>query len=892
RLTIAGKLIHEAPTVRFGFREFAVRGSDFLLNGVPTHLRGHQIDLGWSNQIARLKELKAAGMNCFEFSGPKSHSWYGAHVYRLEQFEEALDYADENGLIAIPILPGAKQLKDRIFEPDVAKLYRQRLDKHIRRYGNHPSICLWYMHFNLAGYRWYLTPTKIDGSHKPDNQPFQTKERYSVEAQRLAMQADSRPLYHHACGNLGDIFSMNCYIGPTSPLQEREEWPAHWAGKRPFPLVACEHGLLLVPYWFRPRKFPLSEVYADEPIFDELTAKYLGRRAYDMLTPELFDLYDTGLKKPRGSRTRALVRQHPGYQKVKSLFAQHSLRSWRTYGVSGIIFNAINWDFKDSEDQPRPVMQALGRYFGDTDLFIAGPKGNWPSKDHAFVAGEAIRKQAVLLNDLTRDLPVVLDWRLLDSQGKPHASGMIQGVAGAGKATKLAFECDAPDVKTRTGFRLAVSAQEPQGTHFLTTTFALEVFPRAQPRVAAKGVLLFDPVGDTARILQEAGVTAQPLTKTSDLSAASLLIVGSQCYTDAFTTLSKQLNLDQAIQAGLSVLVFEQKMASPYGLELKEQSARRTFIAVPGHPFVDGLKAADLLNLRSESTLMEPYPEAAPETERKWPKRFFKMGNRGVVATYVYTKPHFAPFVPILECGFDLVDSPLLAAKIGAGQVVLCQVDITPRYGKDPVSTRLLHNLLAAMGGRRLSSPSSVAGTDPAARAFLQQFGIKVSATATGERQLIVVGKAPLSQEQIAAVNQGATALLLPGSSPASGLQSAEQRLFIGRPTQHPLLAGISAADLYLKQWHTMPVCLPENGWQLLIKPGILAIKPMGKGQLIACTLDPAKLAGTRGRPKALRFWNLLLANLQAPRPALRISTEATPYERNQWETIPGYINW
>ena len=285
RLTVAGKLVHAAPAVRFGFREFAVRGSEFLLNGTPTHLRGHQIDLGWADQMERLKELKAAGMNSFEFSGPKSHTWYGPHPYRLAAFEAALDYADEHGLIAIPILPDAIQLKERIFEPEVARLYRQRLDKYLRRIGNHASICLWFMHFNLAGYHWYIAPTKIDGSYKPDNQAFLTKERYAVEAQRLAQEADSRPLYHHACGNFGDIFSLNCYIGPTCPLQEREEWPARWAEKRPFPLLACEHGLMLVPYWFRPRKFPLSEVYADEPIFDELTAKYLGRRAYDLLTP-------------------------------------------------------------------------------------------------------------------------------------------------------------------------------------------------------------------------------------------------------------------------------------------------------------------------------------------------------------------------------------------------------------------------------------------------------------------------------------------------------------------------------------------------------------------------------------------------------------------------------
>ena len=57
----------------------------------------------------------------------------------------------------------------------------------------------------------------------------------------------------------------------------------------------------------------------------------------------------------------------------------------------------------------------------------------------------------------------------------------------------------------------------------------------------------------------------------------------------------------------------------------------------------------------------------------------FKWGNRGIVATYVYRKPHYSAFKPILECGFDLIQSPLLEARFGKGGVTLCQVDVTPR---------------------------------------------------------------------------------------------------------------------------------------------------------------------------------------------------------------------
>jgi beta-galactosidase len=479
----------QSPPVRFGYREFRVRGADFVLNGKPIHLRGHQIDLGWRDQFERVKQLKLAGMNAFELSGPISCDWYARTPYQEELFENILNYADEHGLPAMPILPDAKVLKQRVFEPQVAALYRRRLDKHIRRYGNHPSVVMWYMHFNLAGYPWYIAPSKIDGSYKPTDAAWVERERYALEAERIAHEIDPRPIYHHACGALGSIFTANCYIGPTSPLQERAEWPSRWAEKRLFPLMACEHCLILIPYWFRLRKFPLSEVYASEPIFDELAAKYLGRKAYDVITPELFDLYDTG-REPRSSRLMSLIRHHPGYQAVKSLVARESLRSWRTYGVSGIIFNAVNWDFFDDEGRPLPVLQALARYFGDTDMYVAGPEGDWPSKDHTFYAGETVRKQVVLINDLGRDIPCVLRWKLSDKARVNWQEGQIEALSRAGQVCFYPITFRAPSVNLRTTFTLSVEAVGEASMHFKPETFDIQVFPRAQPPAIRGKVLV------------------------------------------------------------------------------------------------------------------------------------------------------------------------------------------------------------------------------------------------------------------------------------------------------------------------------------------------------------------------------------------------------------------
>ncbi len=796
-------------------------------------------------------------------------------------------------------------MKKRIFEPEVARLYRRRIDKHIRRTGNHASVAMWYMHFNYAGHRWYIPPSKIvppskiDGSYKPDSAAFLQKERECLEAQRIAQSVDSRPVYHHACGNFGDIFTLNCYIGPTSPLQERSEWPSRWAEKRPFPLMACEHGLMLVPYWFRPRQFPLSVVYSDEPIFDEITAQYFGPEAYSLISPELFDLYDID-RKPRGTRLRALIKHHAGYQRVKSLFARESLRAWRTYGMSGIVFNAINWDFEDPDGEPSQVMQALRRYFGDTDLYIAGPPGDWPSKDHSFIAGERVRKQIVLLNDLGRDTPCELGWRVLGADGAEFASGRVEAVAKAGTPSFYPLEFDAPAVMDRTEFALAVDVVSQPEEHFKPESFAFEVFPTAGPLRTHGRVLLFDPVGRTSAMLDQGGVAFETLNAGSDMSAAALIVVGRESYNEDFVKLADDLGLEDALSAGANLLVFEQTRGAPLGLELQERSARRVFIAAQGHSVLAGLRPEDFINFRGESDFMEPYPDAPPETETKWPARFFKWGNRGIVSTYAYRRPHYAPFKPLLVSGFDLTDSPLLEARWGRGRVVLCQLDVTSRFGTDPVSRRLIANLLGDLTRRSEAAPVSCVATDDAAAASAARFGIGARDEGIENAGLIIVGKDALSRERVekilSSAGKGARVVILPGaaSAPDFGVEREPQRVMVGRTTRHALTESIVESDLFLKQWVDVESVAAANGWVSIVEPGLIATREVGRGQLVTCSLDPDALQGTRAGVKAQRLWDALLTALGVDgtgRDSL-LHPERALYERNEWETRPRYINW
>lgn len=885
-LKVDGEVRDQAGPFRFGFREFEQRGGDFYLNGQPVHLRGHQLDFAWGNQLDHVKELRAAGLNALELSGPITSDWYRGIPYRRAEFEEVLAYCDEHGLIAAPNLPDPMVLRDRVFDPAVAKRYQHRVDSHVRAWGNHASIGLWYMDFNLAGYLWYCAPSKLDGSYQPDSPAFRDKERYAMEAERLAQQVDPRPIYHHACGNFGHQLTSNLYLGPNSPTQEREEWPSAWAAKRTKPFMAVEHCCWLICYWFRPRQFPLSVVYAGEPIFDELTALEEGPSAYQRITPELFDLYDMD-RTPRGDRTRALIRHHSGYQAVKSEVARRSLRAWRTWGVPWIVFNAENWDFEDGAGHDLPVKQALAHYFGDTDLYVAGAPGDWPSKDHAFYAGEKVRKQVVLLNDLQHDIPVTLRWRVTDPAGKETAAGGMSAVSKAGVPTFVPVEFRAPAVAVRTELTLRVEPVDQPRHDFQPEAMALQVFPRPAP-VAPGGVVLYDPAGDTAAMLRKAGVPFSPLAGNTELgSGAKLVIVGRRAWDAGFLAWAKAHDLESAIRAGLRLVVFAQTTAAPFGLKLTETSTRDSFVALSGDPLLAGLGAADLHDLRGSSDVIPPYPDAPPETEHKWPPRCFKWGNRGVLATYVYLKPHYAPFRAVLECGFDLTQSPLLEARYGRGTVTLCQVDVTERYGTDPVSTALVANLL-----RSPTTPATLqcSYVGEAAKVFLAPFGIAPEPYAAGAGGLVFVGAGEAAPED--AARAGATVVLLPGAT-AAGLRLTDQRWFIARLKSDPLLAGLNDGDLYLKSWKTTPAIAPEHGWRPLADPAVLAVEPVGQGRLVACEVDPERL-GTRGRVKALRFWNVLLANLGADRKAnpAFLTAPGKAFEPCEAEQIPPYMSW
>jgi hypothetical protein len=130
---------------------------------------------------------------------------------------------------------------------------------------------------------------------------------------------------------------------------------------------------------------------------------------------------------------------------------------------------------------------------------------------------------------------------------------------------------------------------------------------------------------------------------------------------------------------------------------------RNVFVRVPDHPALAGLDTARLADWRGAATLTPPRTDLPPDWEPSDPPkdwlgfantRVWKCGNEGQVASVVIEKPQRGDWTALVDGGFDLQYAPLLLGKIGSGQILFCQMDVTARSAPDPAAQRLLANLV------------------------------------------------------------------------------------------------------------------------------------------------------------------------------------------------------
>ena len=728
-----GNTIDRSFPRQIGFREFRIEKDRFLLNEAPVSLYGHShphfmttAETGMPGfASSMIRRWKDAGLNAV-------YNW--GHQRSLARVFEA---ADEIGFLFVPkMLPAPGSRGEQT--PEYLAGYRDLLQRTVDKYRDHPSIVAWMV--NPGGsHVWDFCPGKMDNSFSPEQLSFtQSMVAALREARDEVRRADpSRIGFHHSAGNEGPVHASMAYMTFDVDLRERANWPKRWSETRHKPLLVCEWGLPMSSGWYaRTREARLRYPHHNAvPLYTQYAAMYFGPEAYSWEADEVLErLSKPGAWGAFGTCSTVL--------RLKGLFAEENIRAWRTYGTS-FFFHAEVPSFFAGET-PKPDLtidpricgavpdyipshisavwqsargfsslgEAVRRLLTPVHGYIGGPGAEFSNTDHAFFPGETVRKALIVINDSPREIVLSGEWSAREG-GRLLARGNLHGTVGAGARAidtfPLEFRLPA-DVEARRKVAILASFRVDDG-QAETASFQVEMLPRRPVSERdGRAMVLFDPHGDTRALLAQTGLGARSMDGDLRDDGSTLLLVGRRAL--ASVDDSSELvsaGLDEAVRRGMNALVFEQAAdgweGRFMGLRVRETSTRVAFACAEGHPALDGVTSVDLHHWRGDSDLIAAYqqPAVQPEHTYDYPLRFWHWGNDNIVATYVIEKPQVGAARALVECGFDLSETPLLEVVVGRGRVVFCQLDVTNRYGVDPTATRIVDNLLAYL--RRVEAP-------------------------------------------------------------------------------------------------------------------------------------------------------------------------------------------
>ena len=926
-----GAVADQFLPVRFGFRELWIDGRDFYLDGTRIHGSAVPLDNAvmspsactYDRARATFRRLKSFGINLVY-----THNYNctaGVHL----SYDEVLRAADDEGMLVSFSLPNWIDYEWPWNEkhPETTNGYPQDVAYYVRSAENHPSVVFWSTSHNVMGYSQDENPDLIDGLSPADRAPGAHPDPqgdHNVYIASLVSDVihrfdDTRPIYHHESGNMGQMYTLNCYLDFV-PMQERADWFEHWAEKGVKPLFLVEYGLPMDENWLNYRE---GYVLFGSPMLHELWtpewgAQYRGDAAYRLSDDEKENIrFEAQHWRSQQMFHKSLYphferASFPNVNGVQAMYISDDWPAFRTWGVSaftpwellgrgwrlspGVSLPAVpcatDWDHLQkpgySPDFIPPVnsidaggkladwtanssARAFLRYSRPLLATIGGKPARFTSKDHNFLPGETVAKQAIIIDDSRHPVTCDCSWSIgLASSAKGHGAKGSKAVAvETGQQARVPISFVVPANTPPGHYQLEMSAKFSTG-ETQDDAFGIDVLPPAtRPKPGSAGIALFDPAGETGKLLARLGVHTRPVTAGSSLAGCSMLVIGK----DALAPSGPEPDLSR-VPDGLKVLVFEQTkdvLEERLGFRVQEYCLRRVFPRVAAHPALAGLTAENLRDWRGAGTTVPariPWsrltnfklvgnggwegPEgmyeswAGLDVVRPW-----RCGCDGSVASMLIEKPACGDFLPIVDGGFNLQYSPLMEYREGRGMVLFCQMDVTGRTEEEPAADRLAANLLAYVSAWKPAPRRQVlyAGP-PEGKAHLESTGLKVAdyaggAPAAGQVLVVGPGGGQLLAPHAAAIDRWVKA---GGSLLALGLGQDEANSFLPfkvatsmaehiasdiRPQPlDGLFAGVSPSDLYVRDPRQIPLV---TGGAAVIGDGVLA----NKANVVFCQLLP-----------------------------------------------------
>lgn len=105
----------------------------------------------------------------------------------------------------------------------------------------------------------------------------------------------------------------------------------------------------------------------------------------------------------------------------------------------------------------------------------------------------------------------------------PAASGEFKKTVDAGGLEKFPIEITAPNVFKRTNAKLELAVLNSDGSLLKEDFLKLQFFPkRVQPNFKDASVALYDPKGNTAELLEKAGLAYKKIKKFDELGDSKI----------------------------------------------------------------------------------------------------------------------------------------------------------------------------------------------------------------------------------------------------------------------------------------------------------------------------------------------------------------------------------
>jgi beta-galactosidase len=898
-LTGAGdKVLDECYPVRFGFREFWIDGRDFYLNGTRIYLSAVPLDnaaLGartatYDAAYETLTRLRGFGIN-FVYT----HN-YGCQPGSHVSFTEILRAADDLGMLVAFSQPHFADYEWKAADADQANGYARHAGFYVRAAQNHPAVVASSMSHNATGYGEDMNPDLIDGAKDyHDDNWSRNNAALALRAEAIVKGLDpGRIVYHHSSGSLGSMHTVNFYANFV-PVQEMSDWFEHWATKGVKPVFLCEYG---VPFswdwtmyrgWYKgEREFGSARV-PWEFCLAEWDAQFLGDRAFDVGEKEKKNLrWEAGQFKAGNLWHRwdyPTVVGASDFEERQAIFARYLTDNWRAHRTWGLSANSpweyeIFWKLRGGVDRGRKDLkvdwEALQRPGFSADFvhrpqglmsvdhdradwvptaageallrnnqpllaYLGGKPDSFTSKDHNFHPGETLDKQLIIINNSRETVASECEWSL----GLPQrVTGSKKVSVRTGEQERIPLHFELPATLAAGSYELAATVRFANG-ETQKDSFTIHVLPRPSAPPAAAKIALFDPKGETAKLLEGLKVPFRSVDAKADLSAYEVLIVGKE----ALTPDGPAPDVGR-VRDGLKVIVFEQTakvLEGRFGFRVAEYGLREVFPRVPDHPLLAGLEGEHWRDWRGEATLLAPRlqytlrPRYGPTVQ--WcgidVPRVWRCGCRGNVASVLIEKPARGDFLPLLDGGYSLQYSPLLEYREGKGMVLFCQLDVTGRTESEPAADTVTRNVVRFVSAWK---PAPVRKAlyvgEPAGKAHLVAAGLTLgdfTKEGLAADTVLIVG--PGGGQKLAGDAAAVEKWLKAGGHVlALGLDEAEARAFLPfkvemkkqehvaayfePPGKDSPLAGVGPADVHNRDPREIPLV---TGGAAVIGDGVLA---------------------------------------------------------------------